>query len=132
MSDNWLQYIPKKPQFRPSAQAAAEAESLLSLFMPEAETVEAKFMSGVSFFHPGGNWSGVHCPACGADAEAWWNEAMEAAAKSQFKNLRCVAVCCNATVSLNGLKYLWPAAFGSFVLEAMNPNLRNLCTTRPF
>jgi hypothetical protein len=51
---------------------------------------------------------------------------MEAAEESQFNNLNCLAACCNATLSLNGLRYVWPAAFGSFVLEAMNPNVKSL------
>ena len=51
---------------------------------------------------------------------------MEQAAEAEFNNLQCVAPCCSASVSLNGLKYLWPAAFGRYVLEAMNPNSKGL------
>src|SRR5205823_5373271 len=80
----------------------------------------------VSFFHPGANWSGVQCPVCGADAEPWWSDAMEEAAKSSFSSLQCLARCCGSSVSLDGLRYLWPAGFGSYVLEAMNPNNNGL------
>lgn len=36
------------------------------------------------------------------------------------------APCCGTRLSLNELHYLWPAAFGRFVLEALNPNIRDL------
>ena len=126
MSDNWLQYVPKDPAYRPSPAAAEKALSLLSSFLPEAESVDSTFQDGVTFFHPGANWSGVQCPACGADAESWWGEALEQAAESELTNLQCVAVCCGAAVSLNDLKYLWPSAFGSYVLQAMNPDSKGL------
>jgi hypothetical protein len=126
MSDNWLQYVPKDPTFRPTSAAAKSAQFLLSSFLPEAESVDSKFEEKVSFFHPGANWSGVQCPSCGANAEPWWDEAMEQASEAEFNNLQCVAQCCGASVSLNGLRYLWPAAFGSYVLEAMNPDSKGL------
>jgi hypothetical protein len=51
---------------------------------------------------------------------------MDIASQSQFNNLMVTAQCCGARVSLNELNYIWPAAFGRFALEAMNPNLRDL------
>lgn len=126
MSDNWLQYIPKDPAFRPSSEAAESAQLLLASFLPEAESVDSTYEEEVSFFHPGENWSGVQCSSCGADAEPRWDESIDQASKAAFRNLQCVAACCGASVSLNGLKYLWPAAFGSYVLEAMNPNSKGL------
>ncbi|MNT92135.1 hypothetical protein D3C72_2333600 [compost metagenome] len=48
---------------------------------------------------------------------------MDTAFASEFKNLAANAPCCGATVSLNELKYVWPAAFGRFALEAHNPNM---------
>lgn len=126
MSDNWLQYVPKNPTYRPSADADERARQLLSAFLPNAEEVESRFEEKVSFFHPGSNWSGVQCTACGANAEPWWGDAMEQASKDDFENLQCTALCCGGSVTLNGLKYLWPAAFGSYVLEALNPNSTGL------
>lgn len=126
MSDNWLQYVPKSPTFRPTEEAAAQALSLLYALLPDAESVESILQKEVSFFDAGGNWSGVQCSACGTDAEPWWSDAMSEAAKSGFSSLQCVAPCCGASVSLNDLRYLWPAGFGSYVIEAMNPNSTGL------
>lgn len=126
MSDNWLQFVPTDPRFLPSDEAADNARRLLASFVPESASVTATFKGQVKFFHPLGNWSGVECPSCGADAEPWWEEAMCNAANTQFLELLVTTPCCGFRVSLNELRYLWPAAFGSFVLEAKNPNVRDL------
>ena len=91
-----------------------------------SEKVSVLFSCTAEFFHPGTNWSGVNCPKCGADAESWWGEAMDIASKSNFENLFVTAKCCEEIVSLNELQYNWPAAFGRFALEAMNPNILDL------
>src|ERR1700741_243305 len=96
MSDNWLQLIPSDPEFQPSPQAASQACSLLSTFVPEADDVSVSFKSTTEFFHPGANWSGVQCSSCGADAETWWHEAMAAAYQTNFKELIVTAPCCGA------------------------------------
>jgi hypothetical protein len=126
MSDNWLQYVPRDPTFHPAPEASERAAALLSGFLASAESVDAEFHEKVVFFHPGANWSGVRCPACGADLESWWNEAMESAPEHNFSELSCVTPCCKTSTTLNELQYVWPAAFGKYVLEAMNPNVKAL------
>lgn len=126
MSDNYLRYVPIEPQFQPAPSAASKAEILLGSFLPEAESVHAEFSESVEFIDAGENWSGVHCPCCGADAEAWWGDAMSSAAGGNFESLEATAQCCSAKVSLNELRYVWPVAFGRFVLEAENPNSSGL------
>ena len=126
MSDNWLRYVPTDPHFRPEPASVTAAELLLRSFAPQAESVGSELYESVIFIHPGSNWSGVACSACGIDAEPWWEEAMSSAAEARFVSLNTVAPCCGATVSLNELGYRWPAAFGCFVLEAMNPNIKGL------
>jgi hypothetical protein len=126
MSDNWLQFVPSDPEYQPSPEAAERARILLAAFTPQADAVSVNFKESVQFFHPGSNWLGVECSACGADAESWWNSAMESAYESRFHNLLTTAACCGARVSLNDLRYPWAAAFGRFVLEAKNPNVSDI------
>jgi hypothetical protein len=126
MSDNWLQFIPTDPNFQPSLESAERARALLATYLPRAQDVRASFKDAVEFFHPGGNWSGVECPACGADAEPWWQLAMAQASQTGFASLNVQAPCCAAQVSLNELRYIWPAAFGRFMLQAMNPGVEDL------
>ena len=126
MSDNYLQYVPADPKFRPSTEAAVNAERLLARYLPHAEEVHASFYEHVMFFDPGGNWSGVHCPNCGADAEPWFGEATSKAADTNFESLLITTPCCGQLVSLNDLRFVWPAAFATFMLEAANPNSKGL------
>jgi hypothetical protein len=126
MSNNRLRYVPIDPQFQPSPLAAKAAEALLISFLPEAEEVNSEFTESVVFIDPGANWSGVQCPCCGADAQAWWDDAMSVAAEAGFTSLSVRASCCDAITSLNAMRYVWPAAFGRYVIEAMNPNVKSL------
>ncbi|HKB96229.1 MAG TPA: hypothetical protein VKB94_05225, partial [Rhizomicrobium sp.] len=41
------------------------------------------------------------------------------------RHLKTKVPCCGAEISLNDLHYDRPAAFGRFVLEVMNPNVRD-------
>jgi hypothetical protein len=126
MSDNWLRYVPVDPYFQPLPDSAAAAEAMLRQFLPQAEAVSSRFHATVTFVDPGANWSGVECPACGTDAEPWFGDALSAAAESGFATLDLTAPCCGTAVSLNDLRYPWPAAFGRYVLEAMNPGVAAL------
>jgi hypothetical protein len=130
MSDHWLKYVPADPLFRPTPAGAGAAKLLLRGFLPDAEAVHARFLGNVAFIDPGSNWSGVRCPVCGADAEPWWEGAMDAVHKNGILSLGIRTPCCDAAVSLNELLYLSPAAFASFVLEARNPNEKGLAAMR--
>ncbi|WP_246622021.1 hypothetical protein [Rhizobium laguerreae] len=123
MSDTILRYVPADPNWQPSPEAANKGVSLLETVVHGADEVKSGFEDEVRFYDPGENWSGVKCSACGADAEEWWGEAMETASADGFKGLRTVAPCCGATVSLNDLRYIRPAAFSRFALEAHNPGI---------
>jgi hypothetical protein len=126
MSDTLLELVPVVPTFQPGPEAAARAERLLRALLPHAESVRAEFKPSVVFVDPGGNWSGVACPLCGADVESWWGESMQAARQSNFEQLDIVTRCCAKEISLNDLRYAAPAAIGRFVLEAVNPNCARL------
>jgi hypothetical protein len=126
MSDHYLQLISTDPQFQPAPEAAEQARKLFETFTPQADSVAARFAESIEFFHPGSNGLEIHCPACGADASDWWSDAMDTAWKSHFDNITVTAHCCGASVSLNDLRYDWPAGFGRFMLEARNPNVPDL------
>jgi hypothetical protein len=61
----------------------------------------------------------------GRNAENAANEATEMANNARLV-LNFTTPCCGALVSMNDLNYVWPAAFASFVLEAMNPDVKDL------
>ena len=124
MSDNWLMFIPADPEWLPSKAAADKAVALLRTFVPEAYgEVSARFAERPEFHSGGANWSGVNCPKCETDVGDWWKDAMDRAWASEFRNLTVTVPCCGHSTTLNDLKYVWPAGFSRFVLEAMNPNI---------
>jgi hypothetical protein len=126
MSDNWLRFIPTDPEFLPTQAAAAKAQALLASIVPQSTEVTVQFTEHVEFMDQGANFESVACPRCEANAESWWGDAMSEQYKTRFSNLRVTAPCCGATVSLNELNYKWPCGFSRFVLEAMNPNVRDI------
>jgi hypothetical protein len=128
MSDALLRYVPNDPTYVPSSDAASRAEALLASLLPNAETVEHEIHPTVVFVDSGANWSGVSCPACDADAEPWWGDAMSSAHESGFADLATVAPCCGNSVSLDKLNYVWPVGFARFVLQALNPNCAGLAS----
>lgn len=126
MSDSYLRYVPTIPTFQTQKSSAKAAEGLLGSYFPNADSIAAGFLENVEFIDAGSNWSGVHCPLCGADVEDWWSEVMATAAEARFEDLKVSAPCCKGSTSLNLLRYVWPVAFGRFVLEAENPNSKGL------
>ncbi len=126
MSDALIRLVPEDPGFQPDPSDAIDAEALMRSFMPDADRIDATFLDSVSFIDAGQNWSGVECPSCGADLDDWWSSAMESAYRTQFKNLVVKLPCCSRSISLNELDYGWTVAFGSWLLEARNPNRRAL------
>ena len=123
MSDYWIQFVPADPRAQPTKEAAERAVQLLKSYAPEADEVTARFMEHTEIFHPVANWEGVHCPVCGADAEAWFVDAMHRAGDESFSDLTVETPCCRSHTSLNDLHYVSQVAFGRFVLEAMNANI---------
>jgi hypothetical protein len=125
MSDNWLRFVPTDPYRQPASNTAKAASDLLATFVPRAQQIQAQFLEKVVFFDPGGNLESIRCPVCSADLQEWWGDAMDGAIKEEFERLRTTTPCCGGEASLNDLRYNWPAAFGSFVLEVMNPKIRD-------
>jgi hypothetical protein len=124
MSDTLISFVPTDRHFVPSAAARERAVNLLRRFAPASDEVSETVSEEVAFVDCGGNWSGVRCPACGADAEPWFSDEMSRCHElSRFQDLAVVAPCCGAEVSLDALDFGWPVGFARFVLEARNPGL---------
>jgi hypothetical protein len=127
VSDNFLRLIPTDPDYLPTFDARASAIEKLRLWLPAADEITATATADVEFVDQGGNFERVLCPSCGTElALQDWHDAMDRAAGTAFRDLSMVTPCCGAATSLNDLIYEWPAGFARFVLEAMNPNARDL------
>ncbi|MHB0961509.1 MAG: hypothetical protein ACYC0X_24170 [Pirellulaceae bacterium] len=124
MSDTWIIFIPTDRHFAPSRDAQGRSVALLRQFLPTADEIEAECDDEIRFIDCGGNWMGVTCPECGADAEPWFGAALSAVSKAtRFRDLGHVAPCCGRRVFLDNLNFGWPVGFARFSLEAKNPGL---------
>ena len=123
MSDHYLRLVPVDPKWQAMPEAAEAAVRVLAEMLPAAEEVSSRLEESVVFYDAGQNTISVSCPACGADSESWWGEAMGEAFASAYRDLVVTTPCCARPMSLNDLAYDWPAAFGSFSLEVANPGV---------
>ena len=127
MSDNLLRFIPTDPEFVPQQASAERALGHLVAVVPAAEEVTQATSENVQFVDPGANFERVSCPQCGQELSIeWWQDRMDEAFTDNFATLSITTPCCGTTVSLNDLKYEWPAGFARFVLEARNPGVADL------
>src|SRR3989442_778952 len=68
VSTNYLVLVPTDPDAHPATDTHGRAAELLRVGLPDAEDGSCETRDTVEFVDPGGNWEGVDCPACGADA----------------------------------------------------------------
>jgi hypothetical protein len=124
VSDNFLLFVPVDPWWQPTQADADRAVALFKTIAPDAHDISASFSDDVEFHHPFANWDGVRCPACAADLEDWFYASVEKAFEKDIRpDLPVTTPCCGLSTSLNDLDFVEPAAFGRFVLEAMNPGV---------
>lgn len=122
MTDTALRIIATEPTWQPSREQADRVGCILA---PLGRDVMLTFEDEIAFIDTGGNWEGVFCRACGANAnaEGWWGEAMAAAAADHFNNLGVTAPCCHTATRLDDLDYKPPAGFARFVIELREPSV---------
>jgi len=122
MSKNILILIPVDELFLPEYAAQKEASEFLTTFFPEDAMIYVRITDQVEFVDQGANFEAVFCPFCKALIdEDWWQQAMDAAGQSQFRDLTIVTPCCRLPSSLNSLVYWLPAGFARFAMLVCNP-----------
>ena len=122
MSDNWIIFVPDKPDWVPNDVIIGQLVSLAEAEFPDADEVKAETHDRVMFIDPGSNFETISCPHCQSEIMDWWQNEME---KFEERDELVVQTlpCCGASSSLNDLNYDWPSAFGRFQLDVMNPNV---------
>jgi len=140
MSDNWVNFVPEDPRYVPDRGQIKRAVKEASRLFPRADSVNAELPRGIEFFHPGGNFEGVFCPACGKAITDWWGDALdldrtvpgvrpEKNAEVGFRLAPITLPCCGKICTLNDLRYEVSGAFGRFALSVMNP--WTICLAKP-
>lgn len=116
MPTTFLIIIPNDPETDTNEEVAEAACVALEAAFPNATDVSYDLFDEVRFIDPGVAFDGVHCPACGKDADTWWPAAMDKAARLEFDDLELVTPCCKASISLNDMKYAPAAGFARFAI----------------
>ncbi len=129
MSDEVIKIIPADPRFIPDEEAIQKAQMAFLKIIQNADEIKVSIQENVIFVDQGENFERVLCPFCGCDCSEWWNEEMERASENNFLELEVMISCCKKNTTLNDLKYEWPAGFGRFIMEAINPQWDNIHET---
>jgi hypothetical protein len=122
MSDNILKLIPVSPTYIPGEDAITEAVALLQKSFSSAEHISVEISDLPRFVDQGANWERIICPECNSVIDpVWWQSAMDEAFDNRYRNLVVQVPCCKFEISLNDLRYEWPAGFAQFSIEIRNP-----------
>lgn len=123
MSDNWIIFAPRDPDWVPAdPDRVSAARAVLETAFPVSDGTEATTFDHYSFIWNGANFEGVFCPFCGKSAEDWWADSIpHFDERSSFDDLKLVTPCCAKPTTLNDLDYPNPVAFARFELSVMNP-----------
>ena len=123
MSDNFLKLIPTSPAYIPPEKSILEALELIKNLFPSIEKITYFIFATPKFIDQGSNFEKIICPKCNSIIDdKWWQKEMDKAFKDNYRNLFIITPCCNEEISLNDLKYEWPAGFASFIIQIQNPN----------
>jgi hypothetical protein len=122
MSTNNLVLIPTSPGYTPNNHILKNARLLARRRVTEAGQVSVKLTEEVVFYDPGENFESITCPVCHqAMDDFWWQKKMDRAYQTKFTNLYIRTPCCDSEVSLNELRYHWPAGFARFAIVISEP-----------
>jgi hypothetical protein len=120
VSSHVVVIIPERCGEIPDEEAERRARAVLAE-VPTLRDVDARRDDGLRFVDCGENFESVRCPSCGADAMAWWGDAMDRAwTGDAFGDLAITTPCCAARTTLHDLRYDFTQGFARFQLRATN------------
>ena len=129
MSDNILKLITASPTYMPNDYSIEEALTYLRQHVQSAESIIAIKSDSPRFIDQGANFEKIICPNCTSLIDmTWWQDAMDKAYKTGFKDLTIKTPCCGTETSLNELGYYWPAGFARLSIEIRNPAREDIAT----
>lgn len=122
MSNNVLKIVPVSPVYVPNDISIQESLLYLHQIFPFAREIQHKTDNTPQFIDPGSNLQRVICPKCDTVIDdEWWQKSTDTSYRNGNQNLNVTVLCCNSTISLNDLKYDWPAGFARFRYEISDP-----------
>ena len=126
MSGYRLVLIAEDPARVPDESGRAEAKKLLAEALTRAEEIADRVSDEIEAVVPD-DVGAIHCPACRAEIDAtWWEDAVAAARRKLFRNLRATSPCCRQTISLQDMRLAKGGGFARYALTISNPNVSDL------
>lgn len=112
MSDYYISFIPKQPDYISDTQIIQQIENL-KFEKNDVQRTKLEISEITLFAHCGSNLETIFCPFCKSDLMEWWGKAMSEASSDgkSFDNLSIQTPCCNNLSSLNDLEYHFDQGF---------------------
>ncbi|QDV04907.1 hypothetical protein Poly30_04010 [Planctomycetes bacterium Poly30] len=122
MSSYEIRLIPEQPALVPGLSLRMQAIALARSTFPGTRDVTFKVADGIQLVDCGGNLDHIRCPECGADLQAAWSTAMDAAYDGdRFQDLGWTTPCCDHGTTLHDLDYDFPMGFARATLAIADP-----------
>ncbi|MDJ1473177.1 hypothetical protein [Xanthocytophaga flava] len=116
MSTTILHLIPFDPSHVPTNTKQQTTKALLNILFPSKE-IELVITEETIFIDSGQYFTNVHCHLCGDVVKIEiWQDAMDAAYNTRFRDLTFTTPCCSRETSLNSLDYKMPSGFSRFMI----------------
>ncbi len=123
MSDTLLKIIPTDSTYVPDSLSENKCRIYLQTLF-DANHVTFLATQDVEFIDPGQNFEHVFCNVCAREINlGYWEEKVDSASINKFNDLTFLTPCCGNRISLNSLRYEWPAGFARFSIQILNPNV---------
>lgn len=124
-SGNQLKIIPTEPNYEPSTEQQKEAIRYLASKFSKNE-LRSILTNKIEFIDCGENFESVSCNHCEQTIEIEnWQEAMDKAYQTSFSDLTFLPPCCHKRTSLNDLEYDMPSGFSKYVIELIDPEIKD-------
>jgi hypothetical protein len=125
VSDDYIRLVPIDKNWQPAPEAADAAVSYVAgLFSgPDDDVweVSPEFYDQVTLIDAGENTIRITCPCCTRDISLGWFLDLVEENGGSIGDRAVTVPCCDATVTLDTLRYDWPVGFSRFEVCAMNP-----------
>jgi hypothetical protein len=128
MSDRYFILIAEDAKFEPDEEQLELAREFLEDIAGECDETEVTHSGELEFFDCGENFEEVKCPRCGRELfKDWWQEQFDVACRGEGIQLKKLTMpCCDGKATLHELHYDMPQGFGTFSVQAMNPEIDDL------
>jgi hypothetical protein len=120
-SGSEIRIIPCNPGAELTKETAILLITYLSTEFPDKE-ISGQVDTSISFVDCGECFEKVICPGCGNEIQMeFWQEAMEKASVTNFRDRAIKTNCCNRPTDLNALKYVMDCGFAKTILVVNDP-----------